>query len=246
MPESQSWEYLQGRFWSKPEEILSRTTTFYVERILIMYSEIRQEARMMLQGLWTELVPVWFIFALITAGASAVFDGFGSLITIVIGGPITMGITRIFLKIYRKEAFEFGQMFDGFKEFNRTFTAYLLISIYTFLWALLLIVPGIIAALGYSQTFFIMAENPNISASDAMRQSKQMMFGHKTELFLLNLSFIGWAILASIPFGIGWFWLQSYIFASLTIFYKRIKGEAAVVTEPVNQPEPVPVDETIN
>jgi uncharacterized membrane protein len=210
----------------------------------MILSEIRQEARGLLQGRWTELIPIWFIFFLITAGASSLLSGLGGLITLVIGGPLTMGITFIFLKVYNREAFELGQLFDGFKDFSRTFTAYLLIAIYVFLWMLLLIVPGIIAALGYSMTFFIMAEDPNIAASDAMRRSKEMMFGHKTELFMLGLSFLGWAILASIPFGIGWLWLESYIYASFTIFYKRIKGETAA--EPVAQPEPAPVDETIN
>lgn len=210
----------------------------------MILSEIRTEARGLLQGRWTELIPVWFIFFLITAGASSVFSGLGGLVTLVIGGPLTMGITRIFLKVYDKQAFELGELFDGFKEFSRTFTAYLLIAIYVFLWMLLLIVPGIIAALGYAMTFYIMAEDPNIAAGDAMRKSKEMMFGHKTELFMLGLSFIGWAILASIPFGIGWLWLESYMYASFTIFYKRIKGEAAEV--PVAQPEPAPVDETVN
>lgn len=210
----------------------------------MILSEIRTEARGLLQGRWTELIPVWFIFFLITAGASSVFSGLGGLVTLVIGGPLTMGITRIFLKVYDKQAFELGELFDGFKEFSRTFTAYLLIAIYVFLWMLLLIVPGIIAALGYAMTFYIMAEDPNIAARDAMRKSKEMMFGHKTELFMLGLSFIGWAILATIPFGIGWLWLESYIMTSITIFYKRIKGET--VAEPVVQPEPAPVDETGN
>jgi uncharacterized membrane protein len=192
-------------------------------------SEIRQEAKVQLQGLWASLVPIWFVWFLIMFAAEAIFRGnstfIGFLVTITISGPLVMGLTRIFLRIYHKEPFELGQLFDGFKEFTRCFTAYLLMFLYIFLWLLLLIVPGIIAALGYSMTFFIMAENPQITASDALVQSKRMMMGHKWELFNLGLSFIGWFILCAFTFGIGLLWLHSYMMASGTIFYHKIKGQ---------------------
>jgi uncharacterized membrane protein len=209
----------------------------------MILSEIRQEARVQLQGLWTNLVPVWFIYFLIMFGATAIFRGgtefFGTVTIWILGGPLMMGITRLFLKIYHKEPFEFGQMFDGFKEWGRTLAAYLLILLFTFLWLLLLIVPGIIAGLSYSMTFFIMAEDPEITASDAIRKSKEMMMGHKMELFLLGLSFFGWMILAAIPFGLGFLWLESYMMASFTIFYHKIKGVEEAV--PVSEPEPAKI-----
>ncbi len=193
----------------------------------MIVGEIRQEARGILQGLWTSLVPVWFLFYVILMAAGGVIDliipVFGTVATLIIGGPMYMGVTRIFLRIYNKESFELVQMFDGFKDFARTFSAYLLMAIYTFLWSLLLIVPGIIAGLSYSMTFFIMAENPNISASDAIRQSKQMMMGYKWELFRLGLSFIGWVLLSSLTFGIGFLWLSSYYMTAFVIFYHKIK-----------------------
>ena len=201
--------------------------------VVMIVGEIRQEARGILTGLWVTLVPIWFIYFLILMGANAIFRGdssfIGSVVMLVLGGPLLMGMTRIFLRIYNKEAFELGQMFDGFKEFARTLAAYLLMMLYIFLWMLLLIVPGIIASLGYSMTFFILAENPDMAASEAMRQSKQMMMGYKWDLFRLGLSFIGWGLLACLTFGIGFLWLESYIFASYMLFYKRIKGEAEVI-----------------
>ncbi len=197
------------------------------------YSEIRQEARGLLQNLWTPLIPIWFVFFLISFGVQSIFGEKGAFLAfatnLIIGGPLLMGIVRIFLRIWNKEAFEIGNLFDGFKEFSRTLSAYLLIALYVFLWSLLLIIPGIIAALGYSMTFFIMAEDPSITASDAMQKSKQMMFGHKTELFMLGLSFLGWMILAAIPMGIGFLWLNSYMYMSFTIFYQRIKGQPDTV-----------------
>jgi uncharacterized membrane protein len=209
----------------------------------MIVGEIRQEARRFLQGHWNTLVPIWFIFFIIVGGASGflqwILPVIGTLATLIVGGPMCMGVTMIFLRIYRKEPFEMGQVLDGFKDFSRTFTAYLLIAIFTFLWMLLLIVPGIIAGLGYSMTFFIMAENPGISATDAMSKSKQMMMGYKWDLFRLGLSFIGWMILCVFTCGIGFLWLESYIFASITLFYKKIKGETQ--DNPVTAEEPIKI-----
>jgi uncharacterized membrane protein len=105
----------------------------------MIVGEIRQEARGILQGLWTSLVPVWFLFYVILMAAGGVIDliipVFGTVATLIIGGPMYMGVTRIFLRIYNKESFELVQMFDGFKDFARTFSAYLLMAIYTFLWS---------------------------------------------------------------------------------------------------------------
>jgi len=193
----------------------------------MVVGDIRQEAKIMLQGLRTTLVPIWFIFFVILGAAGGLFQLIipiiGSAVTLIIGGPMHMGMTKIFLRIYHKEAIELGQMFEGFYDFTRTFTAYLLIAIYVFLWALLLIIPGIIAALGYSMTFYLMAENPALPAQEAMRKSKEMMMGHKSDLFRLGLSFIGWAFLCVFTFGIGFLWLESYMMASFTAFYYKIK-----------------------
>lgn len=191
------------------------------------YTEIRREARELLRGLWTPLIPVWFFYMVIMFGVNAIFRDelyiLSLLISLGLGGPFLLGLTGIFLKVYNKQEFELGNLFDGFKDFSRALSAYLLMSLYIFLWLLLLIVPGIIAALGYSMTFFIMAEDPDLPATEAMQKSKQMMFGHKTELFVLGLTFIGWIILGALSFGIGFLWLNSYWYTAYTIFYKKIK-----------------------
>ena len=123
-------------------------------------------------------------------------------------------------------------LFDGFSDFARSLVASLLMCIFVFLWSLLLIIPGIIAALSYSMTYYILADNPDVTASEAINMSKRMMFGHKTELFWLYLSFIGWAILCLFTFGIGFLWLLPYIQTSTAIFYENIKGAPEVVISP--------------
>lgn len=194
----------------------------------MIVGDIRQEARQRMQGLWTTCVPIWFIYLVIVGAASGVLSTLvpflGSLASVLIAGPMYMGITRIFLRVYKNEAIELGQLFEGFSEYGRTFSAYLLMMIYVILWSILLIIPGIIAAISYSMTFIIMAEDPNISASDAITKSKEMMRGYKWDFFRLQLSFIGWSIICVFTFGIGFLWLSSYMQESLTIFYHKIKG----------------------
>lgn len=222
----------------------------------MVLSEIRREARTTMQGLWGTCVPIWLIYLLIMMVPGFLIKSYPVqfVISLIIGGPFTYALARIFLRIYRHEVIDIGQLFEGFSEFTRTFTANALITLYVILWSLLLIIPGIIAALGYSMTFFIMAENPNIQATEAMRKSKEMMMGHKGELCLLGLSFIGWLILSIFTMGIGLLWLESYMYTSSVIFYHKIKGREETIlpagetiihtSEPeVKQEEPV-VEET--
>lgn len=188
------------------------------------YTQIRAEARRLLDGKWWLLALVWLLFWLLDSLSG---------INLIIGGPLSLGISALFLKIYRGQDFQVEEMFSGFNDFARSLTAYLLIMLYVLLWSLLLIVPGIIAAISYSMTFFIMAEDPHISATEAMRQSKEMMRGHKEEYFWLMLSFTGWFILSCFTFGLGFFFLASYTTMASAIFYRRLKGDipTAATTE---------------
>ncbi|MDD4224032.1 MAG: DUF975 family protein [Candidatus Cloacimonetes bacterium] len=188
--------------------------------------QIRLEAREFLKDKWLNLALVWLIYGAILSLVPATM-GIGGIVPLIIGGPLMLGIARIFLKLWNRQDFQIEEMFQGFNEFTRSLVAYLLIGLYVFLWSLLLIVPGIIAAISYSMTWFIMAEDRNIDAQEAMRNSKQMMEGHKTEFFMLMLSFIGWFILACFTFGLGFLLLSSYTTMASTIFYQRLKGQAA-------------------
>lgn len=98
----------------------------------------------------------------------------------------------------------FGNLFDGFAFFFKVLGLFIMMAIFVYLWSLLLIVPGIIAAYRYRMALYIMIDNPHMSALDCIRASKQMMNGHKGELFVLDLSFLGWYLLAMIPFVTIW------------------------------------------
>ena len=100
--------------------------------------------------------------------------------------------------------------------------ANLLITLYTALWLLLFIIPGIIAAYRYSMTYYILAENPELSASEAIDRSKELMDGNKYRLFCLGFSFFGWIILSVITLGIGSIFLNPYMQAANAAFYRDI------------------------
>ena len=98
-------------------------------------------------------------------------------------------------------------------------------TIYTTLWALLLIVPGIIKAISYSQTNFILKDQPELKYNAAIERSMAMMKGHKMEYFLLNLSFIGWILLGILTFGIGMLWVSPYMITTQAHFYDYVKED---------------------
>ncbi|MEF3694947.1 MAG: DUF975 family protein [Candidatus Cloacimonadota bacterium] len=192
------------------------------------YTEFRTQARERLNGVWSKAAILWLIFGALTGAIGAV-PGAGGLVTLLIAGPIMLGLAQIFLRIDAGQDFVVEDIFKGFNEFSRSLTACLLITLYTLLWSLLLLVPGIMCAIGYSQTFYIMAENPQMTPTAAMEASKRMMEGYKTYYFMLMLSFIGWAFLCLFTFGIGYLWLLSYVEATRVLFYKRLISEPGTI-----------------
>ena len=100
-------------------------------------------------------------------------------------------------------------------------------AVFILLWMLLLIIPGIIAALAYSQTFYILAEDESIGAMDALKKSKEMMNGYKWKYFCLSLRFLGWVLLCILTLGIGFLWLAPYVEVSYAHFYEELKNQNA-------------------
>ena len=98
--------------------------------------------------------------------------------------------------------------------------------IYTFLWALLLVVPGIIKSLSYALAPYILADNPELKADEAINRSMEMMKGHKMDLFLIILGYVGLALLSLIALGIPLLWLYPYYQVVLAKFYEEVKAAA--------------------
>ncbi|HBD93025.1 MAG: hypothetical protein A2015_00955 [Spirochaetes bacterium GWF1_31_7] len=189
---------------------------------MIERANLKKNALTVLQGNWTNAVLGTVICMAISAIPSA--TGIGGIISLIIGGPIALGMAIYFLKLATNESPKIDNFFDGFKNFLQSFILYILQIVFICLWALLLIIPGIVKAFSYSMAFYIMADNPEITASDALKESMRITNGYKMDLFVLCLSFTGWFILCMFTFGIGYFWLLPYMQTTFAGAYKKLSA----------------------
>ena len=141
------------------------------------------------------------------------------------------GYSIVMLSVMRGGEMNIGGLFDGFNDFGRVVGTKLLQAIYTFLWMLLLVIPGIIKSYSYAMTDFILKDEPLLANNAAIEKSMAMMDGNKMKLFLLDLSFIGWAILCLFTFGIGFLFLQPYVQSAHAAFYEDLKAQTIVEEE---------------
>jgi uncharacterized membrane protein len=149
-----------------------------------------------------------------------------SLISFIVAGPLNFGLAGFFLKLARKQKATFTELFSGFEDFGKNFILNLVIIVFTILWFLLFIFPGIIAILRYSMAYYLMNDNPELKPLEAIELSKKMMYGHKARLFCLWLSFIGWFLLGVITLGLGFLFTIPYYNATVTNFYEDIKDNS--------------------
>lgn len=165
-------------------------------------TQLKDEALSKLKDNWTNPVLASLVIIIITGVVSII--PYAGILT---SGPLALGTSIFFLNFTRNNNSEINQIFDGFKDFGNALGAQILMILVIVFFFILLIIPGIIASLALSQTFNIMKDNPGLGPVECMRKSRDMMDGHKADFFILNLSFIGWAILCVFTFGIGFFWL---------------------------------------
>ena len=162
-----------------------------------------------------------------------------AVVYFVLGSVIGVGYKRFNLDLVdRQEDPAINTMFSYFKFWKTTAAANLLQGLYVFLWSLLFIIPGIVASYSYAMTGYILSEHPELTASEAIERSKQMMEGNRTRLFCLRFSFIGWELLSALTLGIGGLWLTPYKQAAEASFYREISGTEYIVdpiqAEPIN------------
>jgi len=157
-----------------------------------------------------------------------------AVVLFVVGSIISTGYAKFNLSIVdRKEKADLGDLFSYFSHWKVMICASLLKTLYIFLWSLLFIIPGIVAGYSYAMTQYILAENPQLTAGEALDKSKEMMLGNRWRLFCLQLSFIGWQILSALVFGIGSLVLTPYIETATAAFYREISGTTPLPAESV-------------
>ena len=162
---------------------------------------------------WTVLLP------------AASLAGLLSLAALILGGVVELGYAKFLLKQHDKKELAFSDLFSQFDRFGTGFAQKFLRTLFTVLWSLLFIIPGIVKALSYAMTPFILEEHPEMTASQAIKASMKLMEGHKMDLFILSLTFIGWGILACLTMGIGFLFLNPYMNAAYAAFYRSISGQ---------------------
>ncbi len=209
-------------------------------------SELRAQARERLDGKWGTFVLMTFLFYVIQALLQipgSVGDLFKvlspenaltseslstlSVMLSLLALPLSWGLTVSLLRNHREESVDLENLFDGFRggRYTRVFCALFLVNLFTFLWTLLLIIPGIIKAFSYALTPYILLDEPELTARQAITRSCEIMQGRRWKLFCLYLSFIGWGILCLLTFGIGFLWLVPYMNASVAAFYEDARAE---------------------
>lgn len=209
-------------------------------------SELRAQARERLEGKWGTFVLMTFLMLVIQTILQ--IPGYiGSLLEILspenvlaslslsnisnilslLALPLSWGLTVSLLHNHREESVDLENLFDGFRggRYTRVFCAIFLVNLFTFLWTLLLIIPGIMKAFSYALTPYIIMDEPELTARQAITRSSEIMQGRRWKLFCLSLSFIGWGILSILTFGIGILWLVPYMNASVAAFYEDARAE---------------------
>ena len=188
--------------------------------------EIKAQARAQLGGkifgnYWMIALLVMLIIGALEAAAGSIIPGIGA---IIITGPLAYGGCWMFLKQCRDgEKMNVGDVFCGFTtDFGQNFLIGLMTEIFTFLWGLLLIIPGIVKSYAYSMAYFIKADNPDWGWRECISASQELMRGHKWEKFVLDLSFLGWYIVGALLLGVGTLWVIPYHTAATAIFYENL------------------------
>ena len=187
---------------------------------MIIRSELKALAKEQIKGNIGILFLCSLVVALICGAVGFTYVG-----PILIAPSFAISMTMIYIALANGKKPEVGDVFKGFSLFGKALWLNILVGFFVFLWSLLLYIPGIIKALSYSMLFYILAENPNMTAQEALNESKRIMDGHKMDLFVLGLSFIGWGLLCGITFGIAYIYVIPYVSATVTNFYNKIKSQ---------------------
>ena len=141
----------------------------------------------------------------------------------IIGPALGIGIVMIYLNMAKGVKPHFSDVFNGFDLFSKSLLLQLLTEIFVFLWSLLFIVPGIIKSIAYSAAPYILAENPQKNVREILKESENLMMGHKKDYFILTMSFLPWIFLSALTFGIGLIYVVPYMDMTMTNFYLSIK-----------------------
>lgn len=212
---------------------------------MIIRAELKSHAKDELRGKWGLAIGGFFLATLILQVVGQALNIISDksiplliisfLVTTILSAVMSVGMCRFALNYATNgETPAIEDLFSGFKVILKALGVYFLVTIIVTLGFILLIVPGIILSLMFSQVFYILADDNSKSITDCLKESAAMMKGYKFSYFVLLLSFLGWIILAIIPLFIGLLWVIPYMNVTLASFYLNIKNNYYAVTENTN------------
>lgn len=221
-------------------------------------NDLKDQALATLNGKWGSFVGLTFLYILLAGIVSSttqfgkiftgssfttlamVMTGSGVLLTLL-ALPLQYGYYVAYLNSSRQDLpADIGDLFIGYKRFGQVLGTFLLMLLAVIGGFILLVIPGIILCFAYAMVPFVLYDNPELSATEVLQKSRMMMQGHKRELFVLYLSFLGWAILCVFTFFIGFLWLEPYMEMTVFKFYEKVRAEFEGFDE---EAEPIEVTE---
>lgn len=203
--------------------------------------EIKQLANAKCATNTNRLALIFFIYSIISGAISisssniedinGVTLSITSSLNLLLAGPLAYGVINVIKTNYDGICPEVEMLFSGFKYFAKLLILNLLITVYVFLWTLLLIVPGIIKAYSYSMAYYVFFDNPNLSAKECLKRSEEMTKGYKMELFKLQFSYIGWILLSILTLGILMYWVEPKMKTAEYEYYLIVSGKKNKILE---------------
>lgn len=191
-------------------------------------NELMSAAKEALNGKWGIAVLAYIVIILINIPIQLVAETsqFSIIISLILGGPLTLGIAIFHLKIIRNQTPTIEDLFEGFRNIQTPVLTYLLMIAHIILWTLLFIIPGIIIAISYALTFYILADKPELQPMEALNESKRIMHGHKLQFFEIIIRIIALALLSVLTLGIGLLFLVPYSKVLIAKFYEEVKNQS--------------------
>ncbi|MFQ3340511.1 MAG: putative membrane protein [Flavobacteriaceae bacterium] len=183
---------------------------------------LMRKARIILEPYWLLSIGVCVMCGLLL-GVPSELNSYGEAVSFLLAGPLQLGLCIFFLNLANGIIPTFYHLLDGFKPLLTILLAYTLVTLLTLVGFVFLVIPGFVVALGFSMTYYIIAENPEITFNEAMEKSWNLTHGFKMELFILNLRFIPWYILGLLCFIVGVFAVVPWHNLTLSLYYQYLK-----------------------
>jgi len=196
-------------------QVLKQLINFKEERVMPERAQLKQAAKGQIKG----KIGILFLITIILAILTSITFG-------LLAPAMSIGICLIYISMIHGVEPTVGDIFKRINTFGKALWLMIITGIFTMLWTYLLIIPGIIKGLSYSMGPYIMAEHPDWTARQCLSESKRIMKGNVGKLFVLELSFILWALLGMITFGLAFIYVGPYMSATTANFYNAIKSRS--------------------